>query len=169
MKLGVTLLACPRATGMLFLLSRLRLVLRKVMGQHREHVHTVQHSCQSRILPTGYKGTVSGFFLFLAPSTDHSPRTPPRGTLASTGETERETRTRDMGYLGRAAEPDPERRSRPPETPRPSAATRDGTRGFVSWIVLTRHTATQTNAQRPQNPLPPHGDSIPDLLSSKHV
>ena len=37
------------------LLSGLRLVLRKVMGQHREHVHTVQHSCQSRIPPTGYK------------------------------------------------------------------------------------------------------------------
>ena len=26
---------------MLFLLSRLRLVLRKVMGQHREHVHNI--------------------------------------------------------------------------------------------------------------------------------
>ena len=51
---------------MLFLLSRLRLVLRKVMGQHREHVHTVQHSCQSRILPTGYKDKIESLLNFFS-------------------------------------------------------------------------------------------------------
>ena len=37
------------------LLSGLRLVLKKVMERHRQHVHTATVWCQSRILPTGYK------------------------------------------------------------------------------------------------------------------
>ena len=53
-KLGLP--ACSRASDVPLLLSGLRLVLRKVMGQLGTAQCARTYSFQSRILPTGYKG-----------------------------------------------------------------------------------------------------------------